>query len=269
MKIRKYALRLILLLTALLVIAACATVPITGRKQFNLISAGEMNTMSFQQYDQVIAESQLSTDAVATAMVKRVGVRIQGAVEKYFADRGQSSYLRGYEWEFNLIESDEPNAWCMPGGKVAFYSGILPVCLDDTGVAVVMGHEIAHAIAKHGSERMSHQMALQMGGMALSEAVSSKPNETQALYMSAFAVGAQYGAMLPYSRQHESEADHMGLIFMAMAGYDPQQAPAFWERMAAGGGQKPPEFMSTHPSDATRVRQLNERMSEALKYYRP
>ncbi len=257
------------LFALLMFLAGCATVPITGRKQFNLISDGEMNTMSFQQYDQVINESQLSDDAAATALVERVGRRIQGAAEKYFADRGQSSYLKGYDWEFHLIESDQLNAWCMPGGKVAFYTGILPVCQDETGVAVVMGHEIAHAIAKHGSERMSHQMALQMGGVALNEAVKNQPDETQALYMSVFAVGAQYGAMLPYSRQHESEADHMGLIFMAMAGYDPQQAPVFWERMSAGGGGKPPEFMSTHPSDATRVRELNEHMAEAMQFYRP
>ena len=248
--------------------AACATVPITGRKQLSLISDSEMNALSFQQYDQVIAESDISTDAEATAMVKRVGTRIQGAVEKYFHDNGMSSHLDGYDWEFNLIASDQANAWCMPGGKVAFYTGILPVCRDDTGVAVVMGHEIAHAIAEHGGERMSHQMAMQMGGMALSEAVKSKPEETQAIYMSVFAVGAQYGAMLPYSRQHESEADHMGLIFMAMAGYDPREAPKFWERMSAGGGAAPPEFMSTHPSDETRIKNLNTHMPEALGYYR-
>ncbi len=261
--------RRLAVLPLLFLVVGCATVPITGRRQLNLISDGEMNAMSFQQYDQVIAESQLSDDLQATAMVERVGRRIQRAVEQYFAQQGRSGYLQGYDWEFHLIESDQVNAWCMPGGKVAFYTGILPVCQDETGVAVVMGHEVAHAIAKHGSERMSHQMALQMGGMALNQAVKDKPAETQAIYLSVFAVGAQYGAMLPYSRQHESEADHMGLVFMAMAGYDPQQAPVFWERMAAGGGQKPPEFMSTHPSDATRVRQLNEHMSEAMTYYKP
>ncbi len=250
------------------ILVACATVPITGRKQLSLISDSEMQAMSFQQYDQVIAESKLSTDSEATAMIKRVGGRIQKAVEEYFRDQGMSNELKGYVWEFNLIESDQVNAWCMPGGKVAFYTGILPVCRDDVGVAVVMGHEIAHAIAEHGSERMSHQMAVQMGGIALSEATKSKPAETQAIYMSVFAVGAQYGAMLPYSRKHESEADHIGLIFMVMAGYDPQEAPKFWERMSAGGGAAPPEFMSTHPSDATRIRQLNEHMPEALGYYR-
>ena len=255
-----------ILLTVTL-LAACATVPITGRKQLSLISDGEMNAMSFQQYEQVINESQLSNDVEATAMIKRVGGRIQASVEGYFDDHGMSDELKGYAWEFNLIESDQANAWCMPGGKVAFYTGILPVCRDDVGVAVVMGHEIAHAIAEHGKERMSHQIAVQMGGMALSEAVKTKPEQTQAIYMSVFAVGAQYGAMLPYSRQHESEADHMGLIFMAMAGYDPREAPKFWERMSAGGGQKPPEFMSTHPSDATRIQQLNDHMVEALGYY--
>lgn len=252
-------------LTVLL--SACATVPITGRKQLSLIPDSQMNAMSFSQYDQVLAESKLSKDVAATAQVKRVGAKIQGAVERYFQQQGQSQQLDGYAWEFNLIESKEANAWCMPGGKVAFYTGILPVCKDDTGIAVVMGHEVAHAIAKHGSERMSQEMALQLGGMALSEAMSSKPEETQALWMNVFGVGAQVGVMLPFSRQHESEADRMGLIFMAMAGYDPRQAPKFWERMATGGGSAPPEFLSTHPSDATRIRQLNEYLAEALPYY--
>ena len=250
-------------------ITGCATVPITGRSQLNLISDVEMNSMSFSQYDQVLASSTLSKNVVEVNRIKKIGRRIQKAVEDYFQLKGLSQQLSGYVWDFNLIESEEMNAWCMPGGKVAFYTGILPLCRDDAGVAVVMGHEIAHAIAKHGSERMSHGLLLQMGGMAISEAVKNKPEETQALYMTAFAVGSQFGAMLPYSRKHESEADHLGLIFMAMAGYDPRSAPAFWQRMAAAGGDKPPEFMSTHPSDATRVRQLNEQMAEALQYYRP
>lgn len=259
---------LMVALAALLLLAACATVPITGRRQLSIIPDSQMNAMSFQQYGEVMATSQLSTDTEKVAMVKRVGTRIQAAVEEYFRQEGLSDHLEGYDWEFNLIESEQVNAWCMPGGKVAFYTGILPICQDETGVAVVMGHEVAHAIAEHGGERMSQGMMLQLGGMALSEALSSKPEETQALYMTAFAVGAQYGAMLPFSRKHESEADHLGLIFMAMAGYDPQQAPAFWQRMAAQGGGAPPEFMSTHPSDETRVRQLNEHMPEALKYYK-
>ncbi len=260
--------RLLVALAALLLLAACATVPITGRRQLTFIPDSQINSMSFQQYDQVLAEGQLSDDAEATAMVRRVGRRIQAAVEEYFRQQGLSSQLDGYQWDFNLLESDQVNAWCMPGGKVAFYTGILPICQDETGVAVVMGHEVAHAIAEHGNERMSQGLLVQMGGVALSEALKNKPEETQALALTAFAVGAQYGAVLPYSRKHESEADHMGLIFMAMAGYDPQAAPVFWERMAAQGGAKPPEFMSTHPSDETRVRQLREHMAEALRYYK-
>ncbi len=255
------------LLALLLVLGACATVPITGRHQFNIMPDSQMNEMSFQQYSQVMQESRLSSNSQDMAMVKRVGRRIQNAVEQYAADNGWGHELSNYAWEFNLIESDQINAWCMPGGKVAFYTGILPVCQGETGIAVVMGHEVAHAIAEHGAERMSHQMIVQMGGMALSQAIKEKPEETKALYMTAFGVGAQFGAMLPFSRKHESEADHMGLIFMAMAGYDPREAPVFWQRMAAGGGQKPPEFMSTHPSDETRVRELNEHMAEALGYY--
>jgi len=272
MQVRMLRCQISLLLTVVVLstlLAGCATVPMTGRKQLTIIPDGEMNAMSFQQYDQVLAESQLSQDAEATAAIKRVGAKIQGAVEQYFEQNGWSAHLKGYKWEFNLIESEQINAWCMPGGKVAFYTGILPLCQDDAGIAVVMGHEIAHAIAEHGNERMSHGMLVQMGGMALSEAIESKPEETQALYMTAFAVGAQYGAMLPYSRKHESEADEMGLIFMAMAGYDPRTAPQFWTRMASLGGQKPPEFMSTHPSDETRIRELNEHMAEALTYYKP
>jgi predicted Zn-dependent protease len=257
------------LLAAATLLVACATVPVTGRKQLSMISDGEMQAMSYQQYAEVIAQSKLSDDAEATAMIKRCGQRIQRAVEQYFAEEGIGDHLHGYQWEFNLIESDQVNAWCMPGGKVAFYTGILPVCQDELGVAVVMGHEVAHAIAEHGAERMSQGLLTQMGGMALSEAVKNEPEQTQALWMTAFAVGAQYGAMLPYSRLHESEADHMGLIFMAMAGYDPRAAPEFWERMAALGGEKPPELLSTHPSDETRIRNLNEKMPDALQYYRP
>lgn len=250
-------------------IAACATVPITGRRQLSLIPESQMNAMSFSQYAQVMKESQLSRDAAATAQVKRVGARIQGAVERYFQQQGQSQQLKGYAWEFNLIESDQKNAWCMPGGKVAFYTGILPVCKDEAGIAVVMGHEVAHAVAQHGGERMSQQMALQLGGMALSEAMSSKPEQTRNLWLGVFGLGAQVGVSLPFSRQHESEADRLGLIFMAMAGYDPREAPKFWERMAAGGGGGQPEFLSTHPSDETRIRKLNEYMAEAQRYYQP
>jgi predicted Zn-dependent protease len=255
---------------AAVTVSACSSVPITGRKQVMLVSDSEIQTMSYQQYDQFLKENKLSTDAEKTAMIKRVGTRIQGAVEEYMATNNMSGQLAGYQWEFNLVESEELNAWCMPGGKVVFYTGIIPVCKDEAGIAVVMGHEVAHAVAKHGQERMSQEMIAQGLGSTLSAALANNSQQTQDLAMTAFGAGAQFGALLPFSRKHESEADHLGLIFMAMAGYDPKVAVPFWERMAQGsGGEKPPEIMSTHPSDETRIANLNKLMPEAMKYYRP
>jgi predicted Zn-dependent protease len=247
---------------------ACSSVPVTGRSQLNIIPDSEIMSMSSQQYSEFLKENKLSTDAEKTALVKKVGTRIQGAVEAFFKEKGLSSELAGYKWEFNLVESDQVNAWCMPGGKVVFYTGILPVCKDEVGIAVVMGHEVAHAVAEHGAERMSHGLVAQLGGTALAVAMANEPQETQALWMGAFGLGAQYGVMLPFSRSHESEADHLGIIFMAMAGYDPNTAVGFWERMAAQGGEKPPEFMSTHPSDQTRIADIKENLPEAMKYYK-
>jgi len=256
--------------TALLVFAlSCSKVPITGRKQLKLVPASQMMTMSFQQYSQFLKENKLSTDAQKTAMVKTVGQKIQKAVDKYFAEKGLSSQLKGYQWEFNLIESPEANAWCMPGGKVVFYTGILPITQNETGLAVVMGHEVAHAVAEHGSERVSQGLITELGGMALAVAIQEKPEQTQALWMTAFGLGSQVGVLLPFSRLHESEADRLGLIFMAMAGYNPHEAIKFWERMAKmKNGQSPPEFLSTHPSDATRIAQINKWLPEAMKYYK-
>ncbi len=249
-------------------LAACSTVAVTNRRQMNLIPNSTMFATSFQQYDGFLKEHKVVTGTSQSEMVKRVGARIQKAVEKYFANRGKSSALAGYKWEFNLVQDKQLNAWCMPGGKVVFYTGIMPVCKNETGIAVVMGHEIAHAIANHGSERMTQQMAVQGLGTVLSTAMRDKPEKTQALWMQAFGVGAQFGVMLPYSRLHESEADEMGLMFMAMAGYNPEEAVTFWTRMSKMGGQKPPEFMSTHPSDATRIRKIKAKLPEALKYYK-
>jgi len=225
--------------------------------------------MSFQQYDEFISNNKLSADKDKQALVAKVGRNIQLAVERYFRMKGMSDQLKNYDWEFHLVENDEVNAWCMPGGKVVFYTGILPYTRDETGMAVVMGHEIAHAIAGHGNERMSQALIAQMGGMALSKALEEKPKETQALWMSAYGLGAQFGVLLPYSRLHESEADHLGLIFMAMAGYDPETAITFWERMsAAKGGKSIPEFMSTHPADETRIKNLTSLLPEARQYYK-
>jgi predicted Zn-dependent protease len=254
-------------LAVLLLIAACATVPITGRKTINLIPADTINSMSFQQYSDFIASNKLSTDTAKGAMVEDVGRKIQRAVETYFEQNSLSHHLKGYEWEFNLVEDSTINAWCMPGGKVVIYTGILPVTRDETGLAVVMGHEIAHAVANHGNERLSQGLVVNMGGLALSKALETKPEETQQLAMLAFGIGANVGVLLPYSRLHESEADHLGLIFMAMAGYDPNEAVTFWERMAADKKGSPPEFLSTHPSDETRIKKIRELLPEALSYY--
>jgi predicted Zn-dependent protease len=251
-------------------LSACSTVPITGRSQINLIPGESMLSMSLQEYDQFLKEHKVSTDQAKTATVKRVGANIQHAVERYFADSGLSQHLNDYKWEFNLVEDPQVNAWCMPGGKVVVYSGILPVAKGDNGLAVVMGHEIAHAIAEHGNERMSQGLLAQMGGVALSVALSTQSAVTQQLWMSAYGVGAQYGAIMPYSRLQESEADHLGLVFMTMAGYDPNEALAFWERMSAQkGGKAPPEFLSTHPADSTRIENIRRLVPEVLRNYSP
>jgi predicted Zn-dependent protease len=248
---------------------ACSVVPLTGRKQLSLVPESEMISMSLTSYGDFLKENKLSTDKASTAMVKQVGADISAAVIKYFTDNNLSDRLQGYQWEFNLVKNDTTvNAWCMPGGKVVVYSGLLPVTKDKNGLAVVMSHEIAHAVARHGNERMSQEMLAQFGSLALSEALKNKPQETQAIFNGAYGIGAQVGVLLPYSREHELEADKLGLIFMAMAGYDPQTAIPFWERMAASGGAKPPEFLSTHPSDATRINRIKEAMPEALKYYK-
>jgi predicted Zn-dependent protease len=202
-------------------------------------------------------------------MVKQVGFNIQKAVERFMAQQNLSSRLNGYTWEFNLVQDKHKNAWCMPGGKVVFYTGILPVTQTEAGIAVVMGHEIAHAVAEHGNERMSQSLIAELGGVALSEAVKSEPAQTQQLWMAAYGLGATVGVLLPFSRTQESESDRLGLIFMAMAGYNPQEAVNFWKRMAAQkGGNAPPEFLSTHPADNTRIKDLQNEIPEAMKYYK-
>jgi len=248
---------------------ACSTVAVTGRQQLSLVSNAEIIPMAAQQYQQVLAEGKLSTNQEQAALVKRVGLRIQQAVEAYMAQNNMSGELQGFNWEFNLIDDPKTvNAWCMPGGKVAFYTGIMPICKDEAGVAVVMGHEVAHAIANHGRERMSQGLVAQGFLSTLGSALSQNPTLTKQVFMQAVGAGTQIG-MLKFSRQHESEADRIGLIFMAMAGYDPNNAPAFWERMSAmSGGNEPPEFMSTHPSHSTRIADLNKQIPEAMKYYK-
>ncbi len=245
---------------------ACSIVPITGRSQLNLFPESQMAEMGLTNYSEFLKEAKLSNNKEQAALVKKVGSKIAAAVEEYMTSNGLSSEVANYSWEFNLVEDETPNAWCMPGGKVVFYTGILPYTQDENGIAVVMGHEIAHAVARHGNERMSQQMGMQAVAAGLQVALQEKPEQTQQLYMTAFGLGAQFGVSLPFSRQHETEADKMGLVFMAMAGYDPEGAVSFWTRMAESGGQKPPEFMSTHPADDTRIRKIKAYLPQANKY---
>jgi predicted Zn-dependent protease len=256
-------------LSVVLMFNACDTVPISGRKQLRLISEREMIGMSLQAYDEFLDTSQVLPDTHKDVIVvRRIGNRIKEAVIKYLADNGQSKRIEGFEWEFNVVNENTVNAWCMPGGKVVVYTGILPVTKDEKSLAVVMGHEIAHAVARHGNERMSQGLAVQLGGLALSVALSEQRAETQNLFLQSYGLGSSLG-MLAYSRNHESEADKLGLVFMAMAGYDPQSSIGFWQRMSEMGGQAPPQLLSTHPSDETRIADLQAFMPEAMKYYKP
>lgn len=255
---------------ALLFLIGCSTVPFTGRKQFAPISSQQMIALGNSSYDQVLEESKVSDNQQYKNMVGEVGQNVAAAVEEYMMANNMYERMEEYEWEFTVLESDMLNAWCMPGGKIAFYEGIMPVCEDRNGVAVVMGHEIAHAIAQHSNERLGQQLLIQLGGMALSEALEKDKETTQQLAMAAFGLGAQVGYMLPYSRKHEREADELGLYFMAMAGYDPREAPGFWQRMQdkSEGQARPPEFLSTHPEPQARIKDIDKHMDKAMEYYR-
>ena len=268
---RRLNLRLPCILTALvLLLAGCSTVPITERRQLNLVSEGNLVELGTQQYQQFLTANKIVRNTPESEMVERVGHRIRQAVEQFMTDQGMGNQLADYQWEFILVDSPEVNAWALPGGKVAVYTGILPMTQDEAGLAAVMGHEVAHVVGKHGSERMSQQLVAQMGGQALSAVLASRPEASQALWMQVFGVGAQVGLMLPYGRLQEKEADHLGLIFMAIAGYDPHAAIGVWERMAQEkGGKGPPEFLSTHPADESRIREIREDIPEAMRYYQP
>jgi len=258
-----------LLIFFISLLLACQTVPVTERKQLNLIPSSQIQAMSLSAYRDFLSKHEVVEGTPEARMVKAVGVRISRAVEAYLAGHGLSDRIEGYEWEFNLVKEDTINAWAMSGGKVVVYTGILPIAQNEEGLAVIMGHEVAHAVAGHGNERMSQGLLTQLGGMALSVALAQEPQQTQQLFMAAYGVGAQVGVLLPFSRLHESEADHLGLIFMAMAGYDPHAAVGFWQRMMeAKEGAAPPEFLSTHPSDQRRISNIKALIPQAMDYYR-
>jgi predicted Zn-dependent protease len=251
--------------------AGCTQNMVTGRNQLSLVSETELQSMAKQEYQTFLSANKVvSTSTNRDAeMVQRVGSRIAAAIKTYYDGQGQTSVLEGYQWEFNLVDNKEVNAWCMPGGKVVVYTGLLPISQNEAALAIVLGHEITHAVAQHGSERMSQALLQQLGGAALQVALANKPAETQNLFLTAYGIGSTVGGTLPFSRKEESEADKYGLYFAAMAGYNPQEAIPFWERMAAAGGAKPPEFLSSHPSDRTRIANIKANMPQALKYYQP
>jgi len=252
----------------LLLQSSCSQVEITGRQQFNIVPDSLINSMSFQSYREFLSQQKLSRNAEQTQMVRSVGSRIRAAVERYCEQTLCTEKLQDYQWEFNLVEDPNVNAWCMPGGKVVVYTGMMPIAQNEAGLAVVMGHEIAHAFARHGSERMTQGLLVDFGGMALSRAIETKPTQTQELFMQSYGIGTQLGFLRPYSRLHENEADRLGLIFMAMAGYDPHEAVAFWQRMsAAQKGPRLPQFLSTHPADQSRIQNIQDLIPEAMQYY--
>lgn len=255
------------LITYILLFAGCGSVPITGRKQLSLVSNQEVLSLSLQQYGEFIKSAPKSTDQTNTALVQKVGRNIANAVETYLKNNGYADQVKDYSWEFNLVKSDQINAFCMPGGKIVVYEGILPYTQNETGLAVVLGHEVAHAVAKHANERMSNQIATEYGTSAVGAALGGTSAGVQQAAAVAIGLGSQYGILLPYSRKQELEADKLGLIFMAMAGYDPSNAATFWQRMSQQGSSTP-EFMSTHPSDNTRIQQIQKDLPEALKYYK-
>jgi predicted Zn-dependent protease len=258
-----------LLLAGVVALGACSKVPITGRRQLSLVGEGEIMAMANTEYVDFLQKNKpMPASDANVERVRTIGNRLAQAATKFLNENKAGDRVAGFQWEFNVVNDPTVNAWCMPGGKVVVYTGIIPVAQNDEGLAVVMGHEIAHAIARHGNERMSQGMAVQGAGMTLEVLTQQKPSLAGDLFLQSFGIGSQLG-MLAYSRKHETEADKMGLVFMAMAGYDPREAPKFWERMSAGGGQAPPQILSTHPSDATRVSALNAYMPEALKYYKP
>lgn len=260
----------VFILSALLF--ACSKNALTGKSQLTIFPESELQTMATGEYQKFLTSNKVVTTSNNrdAEMVRRVGQRITKAVEEHYASKGISDKLQGFKWEYNLVDDKAVNAWCMPGGKIVVYTGILPVTQNEAALAAVMGHEVSHALLQHGNQRMSQTLGTQVVGLGLQVALANKPAETQNLFLGAYGAGTQLGILLPFSRKHELEADRYGLIFTAMAGYNPQEAIGLWERMEKlSNGQKPPEFLSTHPAEGRRIDQLNKYMPEALTYYKP
>ena len=251
--------------------SSCTTNAVTGRKQLNILPEGQLQQMALTEYKTFLSQSKVVANNTSNnaAMVRRVGSKISNAISQYYSSKGKSEILEGYKWEFNLVDNKEVNAWCMPGGKVVVYTGLLPVTQNETALAIVLGHEIAHAVASHGNERMSQSLITQGVGIA-GDVLTSNNGKVNSIFNGIFGPGSQVGFLLPNSRLQEYEADHFGLIFAAMAGYNPTEAIPFWKRMAAASGnQNTPEFLTTHPSDENRISRLQGYMAEALRFYKP
>lgn len=246
-----------------LLVFACAENPFTGKSTLALVSNSEILPSAFAQYNQFLTENKVVSGTTDARRVETIGTKIKVAAERWLNANGKSGYLDDYRWEYKLVENKEVNAWCMPGGKIVVYTGILPITKDDAGLATVLGHEVSHALANHGQQRMSAGLLQQLGGAGVAVATGGKSQETQQLAMTAYGAVTEIGGMLPFSRAHESEADMIGLTLMAIAGYNPDQAVVFWSRMSAQGGGAPPEFLSTHPSDATRIANLKALIPQA------
>lgn len=263
--------KIFFVIVSITILFSCSKNPFTGKNNLNFVSNSDLFPSSFQQYGTFLKESKVISGSVDAKKVAIVGLKIKAAAEKYLISIGQTEYLKEYKWEYNLVENKEVNAWCMPGGKIVVYSGILPITKDESGLATVMGHEVSHALANHGAQRMSASQLQQFGAVGLTLATGNQTESSQKLWQQAYGLGSEVGVMLPFSRSHESEADSIGLTLMAIAGYNPETAILFWERMAANSsGQKQPEFLSTHPADANRIANLKKLIpvakAEAAKF---
>ncbi len=257
--------KIITVIAVLLTVISCKVNPLTGKSVLNFVSNEELFPSAFQQYDKFLTENKVLKGTADAKRVENVGLKIKTAAEKYFKYLGHPEYLKDYRWEYKLVDDKAVNAWCMPGGKIVVYTGLLPIAKDDAGLATVMGHEVSHALANHGAQRMSASQLQQLGGVGVALATGGQSAEKQQMWQQYYGLGSQIGVMLPYGRGHESEADKIGIILMAIAGYNPDQALIFWQRMSAASNnaQKPPEIMSTHPSDETRIANIQADIPEA------